>query len=60
MAKIDINKLAKMITEDPDVFLEWVNTVPAFVYEKPEKAIKSLYIYIKSYRYVGKKNREYF
>ena len=41
MAKIDINKLAKMITEDPDVFLEWVNTVPAFVYEKPEKAIKA-------------------
>lgn len=41
MARIDINKLARMITEDPDVFLEWVNTVPAFVYEKPEKAIKA-------------------
>ena len=23
MAKIDINKLAKMITEDPDIFLEY-------------------------------------
>ena len=41
MAKIDINMLSKLITEDPDVFLEWVNTVPAFVYEKPEKAIKA-------------------
>ena len=41
MAQIDIHKLAGMITEDPDIFLEWVNTVPAFVYEKPEKAIKS-------------------
>jgi hypothetical protein len=30
MAKIDINKLAKMITEDPDVFLEYENIVESY------------------------------
>ena len=30
MAKIDINKLAKMITEDPDIFLEYENIFESY------------------------------
>ncbi len=30
MANIDINKLARMITEDPDVFLEYENIVEGY------------------------------